>query len=84
LLVKTFDDSPPTESGTIDLMPPYVEIQENEVAIGLELIRTNGSDGMVTVTLDSQDISATLGIDYTLDTNIVSFGDGETDKSFSW
>lgn len=73
-------DPPPLGPGTIDLMPSYIDIHEYEVSVSLRLIRTNGSDGPATVFLDSQDISAILGIDYVLETNIVSFGDGETEK----
>ncbi|MGD9365868.1 MAG: Calx-beta domain-containing protein [Desulfobacteraceae bacterium] len=73
-------DPPQLEPGIIDLLPPAVDVQEYGVSIRLQLIRTNGSDGPATVLLDVQDISATLGVDYTIDTNTVSFGDGETEK----
>jgi hypothetical protein len=72
---------PPVNSGAIDLLPSTVEVDEFGVSVTLHLIRTNGSDGQATVVLEPQDISATLGEDYVLDTNLVTFGDGETEKS---
>jgi hypothetical protein len=74
-------DPPPVEPGTIDLMPPSVEVDEFGVSIILQLIRTNGSDGQATVALASQDISAAIDEDYTLGTPSVTFADGETEKT---
>ena len=74
-------EPPPLEPGAIDLLPPTVVADEFGVSITLQLIRTNGSDGQATVVLDTQDITATVGEDYAMDTNQVSFSDGETEKS---
>jgi hypothetical protein len=73
-------EPPPLEPGTINLMPPVIDVDEYAVSFSLQLIRTNGSDGQATVFLDSQDISAILGVDYVLETTMVSFDDGETEK----
>ena len=72
----------PVEPGVIDMQAQTVEIMENAVSITLHLVRTNGSDGPVTVTLEVNDITATQDDDYKTDTNIVTFEDGETEKSF--
>lgn len=74
-------EPPPLEPGVIDLASSTIEVLENAVSITLQLIRTNGSDGQATVTLESNDISATSGDDYEAVTNVVTFGDGETVKS---
>lgn len=74
-------EPPQLQPGVIDLLPSSIDVDEYGVSISLQLIRTNGSDGPATVLLGSQDISAVLGADYTVDTNIVSFGDGETEKT---
>jgi hypothetical protein len=66
---------------TIDLVPSIVEVDEFGVSVILHFIRINGSDGQATVILEPQDISATLDEDYVLETNVVIFGDGETEKS---
>jgi hypothetical protein len=73
-------DPPPIEPGVIDLLPSAVEVLENGVSITLQLIRSNGSDGQATVTLGINDIDATMGIDYEAVTDVVTFGDGETEK----
>jgi hypothetical protein len=73
-------DPPPVEPSVIDLLPSIVEANEFGVSVLLHLVRTNGSDGQVTVSLDTQDISATLGEDYMLETHLVTFDDGETEK----
>jgi hypothetical protein len=74
-------EPPPLEPGAIDLLPSVVEVDEFGVSVTLHFIRTNGSDGQATVILQPQDISATLGEDYVLATNLVTFGDGETEKT---
>lgn len=74
-------ETPPLEPGVIDLASSTIEVLENAVSITLQLIRTNGSDGQATVTLESADISATGGDDYETVANVVTFEDGETEKS---
>jgi hypothetical protein len=74
-------EPPPVEAGTIDMLPSSVEVDEFGVSVILHLVRSNGSVGQATVVLDPQDISATLGEDYVLDTSPVTFADGETEKS---
>jgi Calx-beta domain len=72
---------PPVEPGVIDLMPSNIEVQEDGVMFTLQLIRTNGSDGQASVTLTSSDITATAGDDYETVNQVVTFADGETEKS---
>ena len=74
-------DQPPLVPGTIDLLPPAIDLQEYEVSASLQLMRSNGTEGTVTVELDSQDITAESGVDYVLLTKMVTFGDGETEKT---
>ena len=73
-------DPPPIEPGVIDMLPSTIEVPENGVSIILHLIRTNGSDGQATVTLATNDISATMGDDYEAGPTTVIFDDGETEK----
>lgn len=75
-------DPPPMEPGVIDMLPSTVEVLENGVSITLQLIRTTGSDGLATVTLDTDGITATMGDDFETVTNMVTFGNGETEKFF--
>lgn len=46
------------------------------------LLRTNGSAGVVSVRVQTSDITASAGLDYTAQNNVpVTFGDGETNKT---
>ena len=72
---------PPPDPGIIELPQSEIEVQEDAVKITLQLIRTSGSDGQATVTLQSSDITATAGDDYEAVNNVVIFEDGETEKS---
>ena len=73
-------DPPPIEPGVIDLMPSTVDVMEDGVSVTLHLIRSGGSDGQATVTLVTDDISATLDVDYAIPQTTVTFDDGETEK----
>lgn len=74
-------EPPPLEPGVIDMASATIDVQENAVSITLRLIRTDGSDGQVTVTLASTDITATGGDDYETVATVVTFEDGETEKT---
>jgi len=74
-------EPPPVEPGTIDMLPSTVDVLENGVSINLQLIRSGGSDGQATVTLVTNDITATLGDDYAAPATTVTFDTGETEKS---
>ena len=74
-------DPPPIEPGTIDMLPSTVDVLENGVSINLQLIRSGGSDGQATVTLVTNDITATLGDDYAIAATTVTFDTGETEKN---
>jgi hypothetical protein len=73
---------PPLEPGIIDMQADTIEVLEDATSVTLHLIRTNGSDGQATVTLESTDITATNGDDYESVNLVVTFDDGETEKSF--
>ena len=68
--------------GTISLIPNSNEIIANEGSgeVGVEIIRTDGSDGTVTVDYITRDNGANAGEDYTLVSGTATFADGETSK----
>jgi hypothetical protein len=74
-------EAPPLEPGIIDMESATIEVQENAISITLRLIRSNVSDGQATVTLASTDITATGGDDYETVSTVVTFEDGETEKT---
>ena len=71
---------PPIEPGVIDIVQSSIDVPEDGVSISLQLIRSNGSDGPATVTLDLIDITATMDEDYAAPLQSVTFADGETEK----
>ncbi len=74
-------EPPPLEPGVINMQSPTIEVDEDGVSITLHLLRSNGSDGQVMVTLESSDITATGGDDYATVATVVTFDDGETEKT---
>lgn len=73
---------PPLDPGVINMESAAIQVEENAVLVTLKLVRSNSSDGQVTVTLDASDITATLFYDYEVYTYTVTFEDGETEKTF--
>lgn len=59
------------------------DVAENAGAVEIVVERTNGSDGEVTVGVDTFDGTATAGQDYPATAEIVTFADGETEKTIS-
>jgi hypothetical protein len=73
-------DPPPVEPGVIDILPTTIDVPENGVFITLQLNRSGGSDGQATVSLVTNDMTATGGDDYETVATTVTFDDGETEK----
>lgn len=74
----------PIAPGVINMQAERIEVMEDAVSITLQLTRNEGSDGVVTVTLETQDLTAIKGEDYSSDRGLqATFEDGETDKSIT-
>ncbi len=71
--------------GTISLRPDSNQIIANEGSgeVRVEIIRTEGSDGTVTVDYLTRDNVAIAGEDFTLVSGTATFADGETSKTIS-
>ncbi|MDJ0897591.1 MAG: PQQ-dependent sugar dehydrogenase [Xenococcus sp. MO_188.B8] len=69
--------------GRISLEPNSTQITAGEGgrAVAVTIVRTQGSDGVVTVDYRSVNGSATAGSDYTAVTGTATFNDGETSKT---
>lgn len=74
-------DVPAATNGIISFSASSSSIDEDEGTAVVSIIRSSGSDGAVTVDVDSSDITATAGEDYTAVDQTVEFADGETNKS---
>lgn len=71
---------PPIYPGVIQFDQPDISVLENGSSVTVHLVRSDGSDGDVEVTLAYEDLEAILGDDYDAPVTTVFFGDGETIK----
>jgi uncharacterized delta-60 repeat protein/uncharacterized repeat protein (TIGR01451 family) len=67
--------------GVLQFTQPAYEVDESAGGILLTVERRNGSSGFVSALFQTQDITATPGLDYTPVSQVVSFSDGETAKT---
>jgi hypothetical protein len=78
----TIIDNDAPKPGTVSFNNASYTINENGTAT-INLIRTEGSDGEVTVTLTPSDGTATAGSDYNNSPITVTFTNGETSKNLT-
>ena len=70
--------------GTLQFDSAEYSVTENDGSVDITVIRSNGSQGEVSVDLTTVDIgSATPVDDYTETTNTLTFAEGETSKTFT-
>lgn len=69
--------------GQLQFAQASSNVAESAGSISLQLIRTNGSEGPVSVDFQTQDQSATAGNDYSTQTGTISFADGEVSKAIA-
>ncbi|MCC9640859.1 DUF4347 domain-containing protein [Rhodopirellula sp. JC740] len=67
--------------GTISLATSNISIDEDAGTAEIRVVRTGGSDGVVTVDYDTFAGTATDGTDYTGQTGTLTFADGVTEQS---
>jgi Ca2+-binding RTX toxin-like protein len=75
-------DGPPVP-GTIQFGSSSYEVNEDAGTANLTLVRTGGSDGAVSVTVNHTGGTAENSADFTFVPTIVNFADGETEKVVS-
>ncbi len=72
-------ESPAPNPGTIGLNAANVSVVENAGPAAIQLARTGGTDGAVSVLISTANGTATAGSDYTaINSQLVSWADGET------
>lgn len=72
-------EDPPLNPGIIEFQDPEISTPENNPMVLITLIRTDGSDGVVSVEVNYVDITATANEDYfPLGYPPIVFNDGET------
>jgi hypothetical protein len=79
VIVQDDDAAPP--AGAISLMSDDVSVDENAGLVSLQLQRTGGSAGEVSVHYETLDGTATASVDYTAGSSTVLFADGEVLKT---
>ncbi len=70
-----------TNPGVIGLETSIYTVNEVDGSVDITLLRTNGSDGIVTIDYDTVDASAIAGEDYSTASGTLIFADGETSKT---
>jgi hypothetical protein len=66
------------QPGRVQFAESSVSVSESAGSASIAITRTNGSDGEVTVRVQSRDGSAVAGVDYTAVDTTVTFADGDT------
>src|SRR6056297_587412 len=70
----------PSDPGVVALATSNVTVDESAGTASIEVTRTGGSDGTVTVDYATQNATATAGSDFTAVNGTLTFGDGETSR----
>jgi|GEM_PF-1486687 len=70
-----------TNPGIIGLETSIYTVNELDGSVDITLLRTNGSDGIITIDYDTVDATATAGEDYSTASGTLIFDDGETSKT---
>ena len=71
----------PNNPGVIGLETSIYQVNEADGTVDVTILRTQGSDGLVTIDYDTVEATATAGNDYTATSGTLTFADGETSKT---
>jgi hypothetical protein len=69
--------------GTLQLNSSAYSVSEGAGSVSINVTRTGGTDGAVSVNYSTADVTATAGADYTAASGTLNFNDGDTQKSIS-
>ncbi|MEM7590973.1 MAG: Calx-beta domain-containing protein, partial [Cyanobacteria bacterium P01_A01_bin.83] len=67
--------------GFISLATNTYQVNETDGTVDITIVRTEGSDGVVSIDYDTIEATATAGNDYTTTSGTITFADGETSKT---
>jgi CSLREA domain-containing protein len=70
-------------SGTLQFSAPYIDVNETDGVVNIEVTRATGIDGAVTVDYFTADDTATGGQDYVVTSGTLSFASGQATAGFS-
>ncbi len=77
------EDDPQPQPGVLQFSVAAYSLAEDGGDLDITVIRSNGSDGAVSVDYATADASATAGSDYAAASGTLSFADGELSRTFS-
>lgn len=77
------DDDPAPQHGTLALSASNYSLSEGGISVQFTVLRSAGSDGVVTVNYATADGSATAGSDYTAAAGTLTLLDGQASVNFS-
>jgi uncharacterized protein YjdB len=78
--VLTLADDDPFNPGVLEFESFEKQVSENDGKVSIEVNRTGGSDGTVSVNYATSNGTAIAGSDYTATSGILTFNKGETSK----
>jgi hypothetical protein len=81
-LVTISDNDPQPQPGQLRFSAATYSVAENGVVASIEVVRTGGADGTVTVDYETGNGSAVAGADYTATSGTLAFGPGVTSRRF--
>jgi glucose/arabinose dehydrogenase len=76
-------DTTPIDGGNFSLASSQYTVSEGDEQVQVTVVRTGGSDGTVSLSYLTGNATATAGQDYSARSGVVTFQDGETEKSIS-
>jgi len=79
--VTISDDDPTPEAGVLEVEHENYKVNESALSLSINVIRTGGDFGEVSVDVSSSNSSATAGEDYESTIQTITFSDGEVLKS---
>ncbi|MEO0836137.1 MAG: Calx-beta domain-containing protein, partial [Cyanobacteria bacterium J06642_3] len=79
--VNIQDNDSEINPGFISLATNTYQVNETDGTVDITIVRTEGSDGVVSIDYDTIEATATAGNDYTPTSGTLTFADGETSKT---
>lgn len=83
IVIADNDQPPVPQPGQLQFRQTSYNANETDGAVNIEVIRTNGSDGNISVAYNSSNGTAISGADYTPVSGSLEFAQGETSKTIS-
>ncbi len=79
--VRILNDDAPPDPGVLQLTTSAITVSETGVVARVEVARVRGHDGIVAVSYATSNGTAQAGSDYTPISGVLSFADGETNRT---